>query len=381
MLIRGGGQDAGRLMKETTIMIVGAGLAGLYAAYRLEQCGMQDYLIVEARAIPGGRIGCAVRANSTAVDRFDLGPTWFWPTLQPQLNQLVQGLGLKCFPQHEQGEMLLERAAVSAPARMRGYVSEPPGMRLVGGMQSLVDSICGYIDPQRIRTGRRAKALRYNGERIEIDSEEGCGRRESFVAKHVWLALPPRIAARDLEFEPELPHALQRQWSATPTWMAPHAKYLAVYDRPFWREDGLSGEARSLVGPLGEIHDASMPGGSAALFGFFSLPANQRCSEPIERLYANCREQLIRLFGLPAAAPAAEFIKDWALEPFIATHADWLGVQRHADSPDETARFGSWQGRLRGIASEWSTHFPGYLAGAIEAAEGAVMSLTELNPR
>ncbi|EDT04545.1 hypothetical protein BamIOP4010DRAFT_1927 [Burkholderia ambifaria IOP40-10] len=58
--------------------------------------------------------------------------------------------------------------------------------------------------------------------------------------------------------------------------MAPHAKYIAIYDTPFWRDQGLSGEARSARGPFGEIHDASMPGGCAALFGFFGVPAQVR---------------------------------------------------------------------------------------------------------
>jgi hypothetical protein len=35
--------------------------------------------------------------------------------------------------------------------------------------------------------------------------------------------------------------------------MAPHAKYLAIYEKPFWRDLGLSGEARSTVGVLGEF--------------------------------------------------------------------------------------------------------------------------------
>ncbi|KFA90172.1 hypothetical protein Q664_29805 [Archangium violaceum Cb vi76] len=58
-----------------------------------------------------------------------------------------------------------------------------------------------------------------------------------------------------------------RAWQHTATWMAPHAKYVAVFDEPFWRRLGLSGEARSRVGPLAEVHDASDCGGEAALFG------------------------------------------------------------------------------------------------------------------
>ncbi len=38
--------------------------------------------------------------------------------------------------------------------------------------------------------------------------------------------------------------------------MAGHAKVVALYERPFWREQGLSGDAISHCGTLAEIHDA-----------------------------------------------------------------------------------------------------------------------------
>lgn len=92
--------------------------------------------------------------------------------------------------------------------------------------------------------------------------------------------------------------------------MAPQAKYVAIYDTPFWREQGLSGEGRSARGPLGEIHDASMPGGSAALFGFLGVPARVRSTVSDEVLRTHCRAQLVRMFGPLAATPKAEAIKD-----------------------------------------------------------------------
>jgi monoamine oxidase len=36
---------------------------------------------------------------------------------------------------------------------------------------------------------------------------------------------------------------------------------------------------------------------------------------------------------------------------------------------------GPWAGRAWGAASEWSPEFPGYLAGAVDAAERAVQAL------
>lgn len=38
------------------IAIIGGGLSGLYAAYLLEQKGIRDYIVLEARTTLGGRI-------------------------------------------------------------------------------------------------------------------------------------------------------------------------------------------------------------------------------------------------------------------------------------------------------------------------------------
>ncbi|MEO8014707.1 MAG: NAD(P)-binding protein, partial [Polaromonas sp.] len=78
-------------MQTARIAIVGAGLSGLYAAYLLEQQGIQDYVLLEARGSLGGRIASVPASGQSAAnaatdaeksDRVDLGPTWFWPGYQ-----------------------------------------------------------------------------------------------------------------------------------------------------------------------------------------------------------------------------------------------------------------------------------------------------------
>lgn len=381
-------------LQTTRIAIIGAGLSGLYAAYLLEQQGIKDYVLLEARDTLGGRIASVAASGSPAsgtatsaaridpIDRIDLGPAWFWPGYQPQLGRLVDALGLASFEQHETGDTVVERSPNEPPARVRGYVNSPASMRLMGGMGALTDALHRRLDATRIQTGQAVRRLRCTPQQqVELDSENvnGAqgqkGQTTTWRAEHVLLALPPRLVEHSIEFEPALPPALARQWRATATWMAPHAKYIAVYDTPFWREKGLSGEARSARGPLGEIHDASMPGGSAALFGFFGVPADVRQSVPEAELKAHCRAQFTRLFGDQAATPKAEFIKDWALEPFTATADDLQSDGQHAQAPASMTTSGPWSGRLTGIASEWSPQFPGYVAGAIEAASLGVERL------
>lgn len=354
--------------------IVGAGLSGLYGAWLLERMGLRDYLVLEARGTLGGRIASfdAGLGAPDGIDRFDLGPTWFWPAYQPRLDRLIEDLGLVRFEQHETGDTMIERSATAPPARVPGYVNVPASMRLLGGMEALIDALRRRLDPARVVTGETVRRLRRGAAHVELESEDDTGRRTTWLADHVLLALPPRLAEHAIAFSPPLPEPLAAQWRGTATWMAPHAKYVAVYERPFWRAQGLSGEARSLHGPLAEIHDASFPGGHAALFGFFGMPAQARAEVATDALRSHCRAQLARLFGPQAASPSADVIKDWAGDPFTATAADLDHGARHHDAPAAAADAGPWRGCLTGIASEWSPRFPGYVAGAIEAVELAL---------
>src|SRR3546814_6529132 len=84
---------------------------------------------------------------------------------------------------------------------------------------------------------------------------------------------------------------------------------------PFWREQGLSGEARSAVGPMAEIHDASAQEGNGALFGFLGVPAQVRRQMPQADLISHCRSQFVRLFGQRAAKPEAERSEEHTSEP------------------------------------------------------------------
>lgn len=370
--------------RSVQVAIVGAGLAGLHAAWLLQQQSVRDYVLLEAREAPGGRIASFEPADATSStatgrrDRFDLGPAWFWPDVQPELRRLIETLRLEHFAQHEAGDMLFERSPQSAPERFPGYANSPTSMRLSGGMAALVDALQQALDAQRIVTGQTVRRLRVDGARIVLDSEDREGRVCNWGADHVLLALPPRLAAHAITFEPALPESLLAQWRATPTWMAPNAKYIAIYDSPFWREAGLSGEARSARGPMVEIHDASLPGGRAALFGFLGVPAQLRGKLGDEALRTHCRAQLARLFGPQAATPRAETLKDWALDPYTATAADMDPATQHAAAPLAAPASGPWQGLLTGIASEWSPQFPGYVAGAIEASTLGVRGLPTL---
>lgn len=350
------------------IGIVGGGLAGLYAAWLLERAS-RDYVLLEGRPRFGGRL-LTVRADTatgcTDTGAFDLGASWYWPAMQPEVAALVESLGLRAFPQHERGLLVVE--GMPGQTRLQPNLENaPPAMRIVGGMGALVQALRSRLRPDRLLAGHRVTGLASTATGVRIDAVDPAGTPIAREVSRVLLGVPPRLAQATLDFEVPLPGAVSADWAASATWMAPHAKYLAVYPTPFWRTRGLAGAARSRSGPMVEIHDAAAPDGLGALFGFVGVPASHRMRIPEPQMLAACRAQMVRLFGAEAATPVRDWLQDWSREPLTATAADREADGRHGPCARQVLE-GEWAGRLVGIASEWSPSFPGYVAGAIEAA-------------
>jgi monoamine oxidase len=152
--------------------------------------------------------------------------------------------------------------------------------------------------------------------------------------------------------------------------MAPHAKFVALYDRAFWRDIGLSGTAQSGVGPLVDMHDATTASGTAALFGFLGLNRAQRMAVGEEAIVRASVAQLARLFGDQAARPRATLIKDWAADRLTSSGAD-QSAEGHPVPSRGPWISGVWAQRMSLAGSETSSTDPGYLAGALDAAERA----------
>lgn len=359
-------------MIDTRVVIIGAGLAGLNAARLLHRAGI-GFVLFEARDRPGGRILTVDETGQPAEDGFDLGPSWFWPGMQPPIGDLVAELGLPAFGQHSEGDVVFERMSREAPHRFPGMRQEPQSMRLAGGTAALIRALLRDVPPGSLHFEARVASMRVTDTGAELSVQHADGSSETVRAEHVIAALPPRILDATIRFEPaQRPETLQR-WRDTPTWMAPHAKVFAVYDRPFWRKAGLSGTAQSMVGPLAEIHDATTASGRAALFGFVGVGvgAQQRASLGEGALATACIQQLARIFGQEAAHPRATLYKDWAGDALTATPEDLLSAG-HPDGADDGWVSGPWHDRLTLAGSETSPREAGYLAGAVEASRHAV---------
>ncbi|MBB4426553.1 monoamine oxidase [Bradyrhizobium sp. CIR48] len=354
----------------TKVAIVGGGLAGLYAARLLDAAGI-DFHLLEARDRFGGRILSVDSAGAISDDGFDLGPSWFWPGLQPAMAELIHELGLSAFPQNGDGDALFERMSKETVQRFSAMRQEPQSMRLTGGTGALIRALVAALPPRRLQLRSAVTSIALTRDGVTLAMKAADASSAILVADQVILALPPRLLARTVSFQPGLEPATALLWQSTATWMAPHAKFFALYDRPFWRERSLSGTVQSMVGPMAEIHDATTAFGSAALFGFLGVAADQRLAVGEDVLVQACITQLERLFGPEAAQPRATLFKDWATDPLTATDADRIGGA-HLPPVRTSWVSGAWADRISLGGSETSATEPGYLAGAIDAAARAV---------
>ncbi|MFY7869222.1 MAG: flavin monoamine oxidase family protein, partial [Exiguobacterium sp.] len=211
-----------------SIVIIGAGVSGLYAASELHQ-KRYDVTVFEARDRVGGRI--------LTKEGFDLGPTWYWPDTEKTISELVDTLGLESFLQHTTGQMVLERQTTTAPERhVLPEESIVRSKRVVGGMTSLVEALSAKLPADIIHLGHRLTSIDRQADRVQLTFQNGAVHH----ADDVILAIPPRLVA-DVAIEPGLSAQTRRALKTTPTWMASQAKALIVYETPFWREEGLSG--------------------------------------------------------------------------------------------------------------------------------------------
>ena len=345
----------------STVAILGGGLAGLNAARQLHKAGV-DVQLYEARDRLGGRI---------LTDRgLDLGPSWIWPQIQPDIAALIAELGLLSFPQHSAGDMIFEHRSQEGPRRYPSPAGGATSYRLSGGSSALITALAAQVPADRVHLGQTAQSMVLTPSGVRIVFDEG-----AVTATHVIATLPPRVLAQ-LAFAPALPAETLGLWRATPTWMAPHAKFFAIYDRPFWREAGLSGMAQSLIGPMPEIHDACTVDGTAALFGFVGLGAGDRANLGEMAVKLACLSQLTRLFGTIAASPTRVLFKDWAADPHTATASD-VSAPGHPHPHDGWVN-GAWAARLTLAGTETAPREPGYLSGAVAASTSVVESLQRL---
>ena len=329
-------------------------------------------MVLEARERTGGRI--------LSFDHHgffpDLGPSWYWPEINPKMMHLIQTFGLTGYQQFEAGMGRFENLnGVVQTVRELGHHAGvrriPSSWRLTGGMTALITKLLETIPQAAIKLNSSVCEIEKNFDDVLVS----VGKLEKepqaqFRAGKVILALPPRLAAATILFTPDLSHDLTQAMLRMGTWMAGQAKFYALYEEPYWRQTGLSGQAFSQRGPLGEIHDGSnKDSGPYGLTGFFNIPAAQRNRE--QSLTKAILVQLSAIYGNPAAQPINFYYQDWAREKFTATQFDQPPMREHPVYQPPAGQTAIWDGIIQFAGSETASQHGGYLEGALASAERA----------
>lgn len=352
------------------VAVIGAGVSGLTAALLLSEAGLK-VTVLEAAKKPGGRIRTLMNSE-TGKYLADLGPTWVWPEYQPAAERWLARLGLKTFAQYETGDAVIQMS-MDQPVMRRPVPGQHGIRRIVGGTGAIIDRLVSVLPQGSIRTAAPVSRISMRGHLVE--TEFAGGKSGRLLSRHVVLAIPLRIAASSIEWTPALDRNLLQQMTATPTWMASQAKAVVVFDRPIWREDGLSGRIASQVGPLVEAHDHSRDDEAAhAIFGFIGWPAHIRMEHGLD-LEGRIGEQLVHCFGSRARDIRQIHIEDWADNSLICSPLDLHGPQNHPEMVSGVFRDLHADGRLAFAVAEVSARSPGLIEGAFDSGEVAARNI------
>ncbi len=231
--------------------------------------------------------------------------------------------------------------------------------RVVGGSVLVAERLADGLD---VRLGTPVSTVADDAEGARVTTRSG----ERIDADSVVVALPPTLAGR-LHYEPGLPAWRDQLTQRVPAGTV--VKTFAAYPTPFWRADGLNGQAASDAGPVKVTFDVSPPSGEVGiLLGFVEggearrwqrLPDAER-----RRAVLDC---FTRYFGPRAGEPTAYVEKDWSAEEFTR------GCYGAHFAPGVWTSYGPALrepvGRIHWAGAEYAVEWSGYMEGAIRSGE------------
>lgn len=234
--------------------------------------------------------------------------------------------------------------------------------RFVGGSQVLCQRLAEKLgDAVRLESAVRRIAQEGDGVSVAAEGVEVRARR-------CVVAVPPTLAGR-IHYDPPLPGDRDQLTQRLPQGSV--VKVMAVYDEPFWRAEGLSGQAGSPDLPVGFTFDNSPPRGSPGiLVGFLegdSARAYGRADpEDRGRVVLECLSQY---FGERAGKPEKFLEKDWSQEPWTrgcyGAHVPPGVWTQYGPALREPVGLIHWAG------TETAVRHNGYMDGAVESGERA----------
>jgi monoamine oxidase len=233
--------------------------------------------------------------------------------------------------------------------------------RVVGGSQRISLEMAKRLG-DRVVLKAPVYEIRHRRGGVAVDSKRG-----TWLAKRVVVAMAPALIER-ISFRPILPPLRAQLHQRMP--MGTVFKCMAIYDRPFWRADGLAGQATSDAGASRVTFDNTPPSGKPGIMlGFIegkearyweTQPANERRDAVID--------SFATYFGPKARTELRDYFdKSWAEEEW--TRGCYVGYGPPGVLLDYGRQIRKPVGPVHWAGTETATVWNGYMDGAVQSGQ------------
>jgi monoamine oxidase len=264
--------------------------------------------------------------------------------------------------------VLLQMASGGGPTFVISGKGGAQDARPVGGMGAIYGPIAAELG-DALHLSQPVRQIAQDTDGVTVSADEVTVR-----ARRVIVAIPLAIAT-SIVYEPMLPVDRAFLHQRMPSGAV--FKISIVYDAPFWRADGLSGQSAAPDSPATLTIDACTDTGDPGIMCVITEgPAARRLGRlgDAERKAAVISE-LVDRFGEKARTPAEYHEQNWTIERYSGG-----GMLSHAPTGVLT-EFGYTLrepcGRIHWAGTESSAIMCGWIDGAIRSGERAAAEATE----
>lgn len=244
--------------------------------------------------------------------------------------------------------------------------------RIDGGLQGLAQAWVEWLQDKgsALMLDQAVRVVAQDDSSVKVMTDGS-----TFRARRAIITTPPALACR-IEFHPAMPSD-RLAWCQS---MIPGRviKCFAFYSKPFWRQNGLSGQVASDRPPVHVAFDATPPDcPMGILLGFIEGRQAQRWSEKGQ----SERQQAIvaafsRWFGPEASQPIDYVDHDWTVEQW--SRGCYAGVAGPGVTTSVAHCCKHPMGRVHWAGTETADQWMGYIEGAIRSGIRAAKEIIDV---
>src|SRR3954466_380006 len=258
------------------------------------------------------------------------------------------------------------------PGTLERLVTTAPGAqsdRIVGGTQLIPLAMAKGLG-KRVVLDSPVRKITQQKDRVIVESDN-----LTAIGQRVIVAIPPPLAGR-LQYSPALPALRDQLTERMPQGSV--MKVIAIYDKPFWRDDGWTGQVVSDVGPAQVTFDNTPPEGSPGALMAFVEASTARQLDGVSKaaLKAKVLDNFATYYGDKARNPIAFYEKRWDNDVWHR------GCPVCVPGPGVLLDFGTAirqpVGRIHWAGTETATYWNGYMDGAVRSGERAAEEVRKL---